>query len=58
MEEKTTKRPRRVMVSEGKLLIMAKLHFREGKPRPCTNFFKAYNGKAAALAIISAKRTC
>lgn len=30
MEEKTAKRPRRVMVSEGKLLIMTELPFREG----------------------------
>lgn len=55
MEEKTTKRPRRVMVSEGKLLIMTELPFREGEPKPCTNFFKAYNGKAAALAIEALK---
>lgn len=55
MEEKTTKRPRRVMVSDGKLLIMTELPFREGEPRPCTNFFKAYNGKAAALAIEALK---
>lgn len=55
MEEKTTKRPRRVMVSEGKLLIMTELPFKEGEPRPCTNFFKAYNGKAAALAIEALK---
>lgn len=43
------------MVSEGKLLIMTELPFREGEPRPCTNFFKAYNGKAAALAIEALK---
>ena len=55
MEEKTTKRPRRVMVSDGKLLIMTELPFREGEPRQCTNFFKAYNGKAAALAIEALK---
>ena len=55
MEEKTTKRPRRVMVSDGKLLIMAELPFREGEPKPCTSFFKAYNGKAAALAIEALK---
>lgn len=55
MEEKTTKRPRRVVVSDGKLLIMTELPFREGEPRPCTNFFKAYNGKAAALAIEALK---
>lgn len=30
MEEKTTKRPRRVMVSEGKLLIMTEVPFKEG----------------------------
>ena len=55
MEEKTTKRPRRVMVSEGKLLIMTQLPFRDGEPRQQTNFFKAYNGKAAALAIEALK---
>lgn len=55
MEEKTTKRQRRVMVSEGKLLIMTELPFREGESIPCTNFFKAYNGKAAALAIEALK---
>lgn len=55
MEEKTTKRQRRVMVSEGKLLIMTELPFRDGEPIPCTNFFKAYNGKAAALAIEALK---
>ena len=55
MEEKTTKRPRRVMVSEGKLLIMTELPFREGEPKQCTNFFKAYNGKAAAFAIEALK---
>lgn len=43
------------MVSEGKLLIITELPFREGEPRPCTNFFKAYNGKAAALAIEALK---
>lgn len=55
MEEKTAKRLRRVMVSEGKLLIMTELPFRDGEPRPRTNFFKAYNGKAAALAIEALK---
>ena len=55
MEEKTTKRPRRVMVSDGKLLIMTELPFIEGEPRQSTNFFKAYNGKAAALAIEALK---
>ena len=55
MEEKTTKRQRRVMVSDGKLLIMTELPFREGEPKPRTNFFEAYNGKAAALAIEALK---
>lgn len=41
MEEKTTKRPRRVVVSEGKLLIMQEVPFKEGEPRVTTRFFSA-----------------
>ena len=50
MEEKTTQRPRRVMVSEGKLLIMTEVPFKEGTPRGTTRFFGAFNGNAANLA--------
>lgn len=47
MEEKTTQRPRRVMVSEGKLLIMTEVPF---KDCDCNivkeNIFTAFSGKA------------
>lgn len=55
MEEKTTKRPRRVMVSEGKLLIMQEVPFKEGEPRSTIRFFSAFEGNAAKLAIIALK---
>lgn len=55
MEEKTTKRPRRVMVSEGKLLIMHEVPFKEGEPHAATRFFSAFDGNAAKLAIIALK---
>lgn len=55
MEEKTTKRPRRVVVSEGKLLIMQEVPFKEGIPRGTTRFFSAFDGKAAKLATLAIK---
>ena len=55
MEEKTTQRPRRVMVSEGKLLIMTELPFKEGEPRTTMRFFSAFDGNAAKLAVIALK---
>lgn len=56
MEEKTTKRPRRVMVSEGKLLIMQEVPFKEGTPRRTIRFFGAFNGNAANLVEIALKK--
>lgn len=55
MEEKTTKRPRRVMVSEGKLLIMTEVPFKEGDFKSPTNFFEAFDGKAASFTIEAIK---
>ena len=57
MEEKTTKRPRRVMVSEGKLLIMQEVpfKFKESEPRTTTCFFSAFDGNAAKLATLAIK---
>ena len=55
MEEKTAKRPRRVMVSEGKLLIMTEVHFKEGDFKKPTNFFEAFDGKAASFTIEAIK---
>lgn len=55
MEEQTNKRPRRVMVSNGKLLIMQEVPFKEGEPRTTTRFFDAFNGNAVKLAIIALK---
>lgn len=55
MEEKTTKRPRRVIVEDGKLLIMTEVPFKDGRPRTTTRFFSAFDGNAARLAIISLK---
>ena len=55
MEEKTTKRPRRVMVSEGKLLIMQEVPFKEGEHRTTERFFSAFDGNAAKLATLAIK---
>ena len=55
MEEKTTKRPRRVIVEDGKLLIMTEVPFKDGRPRTTTRFFSSFDGYAARLAIISLK---
>lgn len=55
MEEKTTQRPRRVMVSEGKLLIMTEVPFKDGEPRTTMRFFSAFDGNAAKFAIIALK---
>ena len=55
MEEKTTKRPRRVVVSEGKLLIMQEVPFKEGEHRTTARFFSAFDGKAAKLATLAIK---
>ena len=55
MEEKTTKRPRRVMVSEGKLLIMQEVPFKEGEHRTTARFFSAFDGKAAKFATLAIK---
>lgn len=51
MEEKTTKRPRRVMVSDGKLLIMTEVPFKEGDFKKPINFFEAFDGKASCFTI-------
>lgn len=42
MEEKTTKRPRRVMVEDGKLLIMTEVPFKDGDFKKPTNFFSGF----------------
>ena len=55
MEEKTTKRPRRVMVEDGKLLIMQEVPFKEGEHRTTARFFSAFDGKAAKLATLAIK---
>lgn len=55
MEEKTTKRPRRVMVEDGKLLIMAEIPFKDGDFKKPTNFFEAFDGKAALFTIEAIK---
>ena len=55
MEEKTAKRPRRVMVSEGKLLIMQEVPFKEGERRTSERFFSAFDGKAAKFATLAIK---
>ena len=55
MEEKTTKRPRRVVVSEGKLLIMQEVPFKEGEHRTTARFFSAFDGKAAKFATLAIK---
>ena len=55
MEEKTTKRPRRVMVEDGKLLIMAEIPFKNGDFKKPTNFFEAFGGKAATFTIEAIK---
>lgn len=55
MEEKTAKRPRRVMVSEGKLLIMTEVPLKEGEPHTTMRFFSAFDGNAAKIAIIAIK---
>ena len=52
MEGKTTKRPRRVMVEDGKLLIMTEVPFKEdGDFKKPTNFFEVFDGKAASFTI-------
>lgn len=55
MEEKTTKRPRRVVVEDGKLLIMAEVPFKDGDFKKPTNFFEAFDGKAAYFTIEAIK---
>lgn len=55
MEEKTAKRPRRVMVSEGKLLIMTEAPFKEGDFKKPTSFFEVFDGKAASFTIEAIK---
>ena len=55
MEEKTTKRPRRVMVEDGKLLIMTEVPFKDGDFKKPTNFFEVFDGKAAAFTIEALK---
>lgn len=55
MEEKTTKRPRRVMVEDGKLLIMTEVPFKDGDFKKPTNFFEAFDGKAASFTIEALK---
>ena len=55
MEEKTTKRPRRVMVEDGKLLIMTEVPFKDGDLKKSTNFFEVFDGKAASFTIEALK---
>lgn len=55
MKEKTTKRPRRVMVEDGKLLIMTEVPFKDGDFKKPTNFFEAFDGKAASFTIEAIK---
>ena len=56
MEEKTTKRPRRVMVEDGKLLIMTEVPFKEdGDLKSPKSFFEVLDGKAASFAIEAIK---
>lgn len=55
MEEKTTKRPRRVIVEDGKLLIMTEVPFKDGDFKKPTNFFEAFDGKAASFTIEALK---
>lgn len=43
------------MVSEGELLIMQEVPFKEGEPRVTTRFFSAFYGNAAKLATIALK---
>lgn len=51
MEEKTAKRPRRVMVEDGKLLIMTEVPFKDCESKKPTNFFEVFDGKAASFTI-------
>lgn len=55
MEEKTTKRPRRVMVEDGKLLIMTEVPFKDGDFKKPKNFFEVFDGKAASFTIEAIK---
>ena len=55
MEEKTTKRPRRVMVEDEKLLIMTEVPFKDGDLKKPTNFFAVFDGKAASFTIEALK---
>lgn len=55
MEEKATKRPRRVMVEDGKLLIMTEVPFKDGDFKKPINFFEAFDGKAASFTIEALK---
>lgn len=44
------------MVSDGKLLIMTEVPFKEGTPRGTIRLFSAFNGNAANLAEIALKK--
>lgn len=56
MEEKTTKRPRRVMIEDGKLLIMTEVPFKEdGDFKKKKTFFEVLDGKAASFTIEAVK---
>lgn len=55
MEEKTTKRPRRVMVEDGKLLIMTEVPFKDCDFKKPTNFFEVFDGKAVSFTIEALK---
>lgn len=44
------------MVSNGKLLIMQEVTFKEGEPQHRTNFFSAFDGNAAKVAQIALKK--
>lgn len=55
MEEKTTKRPRRVMIEDGKLLIMTEVPFKDGDFKKPKNFFEVFDGKASSFTIEAIK---
>lgn len=55
MEEKTTKRPRRVVVEDEKLLIMTEVPFKDGDFKKPKNFFEVFDGKAASFTIEALK---
>lgn len=55
MEGKITKRPRRVIVEDGKLLIMSEVPFKDCNLKKPANFFEIFDGKAASFTIEALK---